>query len=499
MSVETLTHALPELLLALGAMALLIFGVFAGEEREAVSANNSLVANGAGGGGGRNAMVALVATAILIICLLASWAAIGGDAISLFDGAFRIDAFSGFAKVVIFGAAALAIVMSADYPSSDALKKFEYPVLILLAAFGMALMVSANDLIALYMGVETQSLALYILASFNRDSRRSTEAGLKYFVLGALSSGLLLYGASLIYGFTGATGFAEIADVASKTDNNIGLIIGLVFLISGLAFKVSAAPFHMWTPDVYEGSPTPVTAFFAAAPKFAAMALFARAMVAAFPALLNDWTPVIAIIAVASMSIGSFSAIAQTNIKRLMAYSSIGHMGFALVGLAAAGERGVSALLVYMTIYVMMTIGVFACILMMRRRGGLTENLSDLSGLSQTNPTLAAILTVLFFSLAGVPPTGGFFGKLFVFGAAVDAGLIWLAVTGVVLSAVAAFYYLRVVWIMWFDEPAEPFERESGAALGMIAGASALLMLPILLVGVGPLQRAAQAAAAALF
>ena len=475
---ETLSFLVPELLLALAAMALLVAGVYRRSD---------------------DTLVAIGATAALIAAMLLAAAGSGETAAEVFGGAFRIDAFANFAKVIVFGAAALAIVMSADYPAGDALQRFEYPVLILLATLGMALMVSANDLIALYMGVETQSLALYILASFNRDSRRSTEAGLKYFVLGALSSGLLLYGASLIYGFTGSTSFDAIAAVAASSDENVGLVIGLVFLISGLAFKVSAAPFHMWTPDVYEGSPTPVTAFFAAAPKLAAMALFARALVAPFPELLSDWRPVVAIIAVASMAVGSFSAIAQTNIKRLMAYSSIGHMGFALVGLAAGTAKGVSALLVYMAIYVAMTIGAFACILLMRRRGGLVENLSDLSGLSQSNPGLAAIFTILLFSLAGVPPTGGFFGKLFVFGAGVEAGMIWLAIVGVVLSAVAAFYYLRIIWIMWFDEPAPAFEREIGSRLGLTAAASALLMLPILLVGVGPLQAAANRAAESLF
>jgi NADH-quinone oxidoreductase subunit N len=418
---------------------------------------------------------------------------------SLFDGAFRVDAFSDFCKVIIFAAAAFAILMSDRYLAGEQLGRFEYPVLIILAVLGMSLMVSATDLISLYMGVETQSLALYILAAFNRDSRRSTEAGLKYFVLGALSSCLLLYGASLVYGFTGATGFEAIAKAASAGGDSAGLVIGLVFLISGLAFKVSAAPFHMWTPDVYEGSPTPVTAFFAAAPKLAAMALFTRTLMTSFPGALDDWQPVIALIAVASMAVGAFSAIAQTNIKRLMAYSSIGHMGYALIGLAAGTASGASSVLIYMAIYIVMTIGTFAVILMMRRRGGMTENVSDLAGLSRTNMPMALILTVLLFSLAGVPPTAGFFGKWYVFLAAVDAGLIWLAVAGVIASAVSAFYYLRIVWFIWFDEPAPAFERDKGPALTIAAWGSALLMFPVLTIFMRPLVEAAGRAAASLF
>ncbi|MEL6359575.1 MAG: NADH-quinone oxidoreductase subunit NuoN [Pseudomonadota bacterium] len=477
--IETLSYVVPELMLALGAMALLTFGVLQGDRSTGT--------------------VSIASMGLLIAAALVVMAGYGGDT-EIFDGAFRIDAFSGFCKILIFGAAAIAILMSDKYLAGEQLGRFEYPILILLASFGMALMVSANDLIALYMSVEMQSLALYILAAFNRESRRSTEAGLKYFVLGALSSGLLLYGASLVYGFSGSTSFVEIARVAAATEGaNVGLVVGLVFLVAGLAFKVSAAPFHMWTPDVYEGAPTPVTAFFAAAPKLAAMALFARALVSPFLDVHDQWQPVIAMIAVASMAIGSFSAIVQSNIKRLMAYSSIGHMGFALVGLAAGTKQGVSAVLIYMAIYLVMTIGTFACILLMRRRGGQTESLDDLSGLSESQPGLAILFTVLFFSLAGVPPTGGFFGKLFVFNAAVQADLIWLAVVGVLLSAIAAYYYLRVIWIIWFNEAGSAFEREAGTRLGVIATVSALIMMPILLIGIAPLRAAADAAAGALF
>ncbi|WDI31795.1 NADH-quinone oxidoreductase subunit NuoN [Hyphococcus flavus] len=477
---QTLTFTYPELALAIGAMALLIYGVFRGDKAAG--------------------QVSLASVALLVFAgVLVIFSPGAQQNVSLFNGAFQIDAFAKFAKVLIYGAAAFAILMSDRYLAGEKLGRFEYPVLIVLAVLGMSLMVSATDLISLYMGIETQSLALYILASFNRDSRRSTEAGLKYFVLGALSSCLLLYGASLVYGFTGTTTFEGIASVAASTDQNTGLVIGLIFMISGLAFKVSAAPFHMWTPDVYEGAPTPVTAFFAAAPKLAGMALFARALTVSFPGVLTDWQPVIALIAVASMAVGAFSAIAQTNIKRLMAYSSIGHMGYALVGLAAGTTQGVSSVLIYMAIYIVMTIGTFAVILMMRRRGGMTENISDLSGLSRTNAPMALIMTVLLFSLAGVPPAAGFFGKWFVFLAAVDAGLIWLAVVGVIASAISAFYYLRIVWFMWFDEPAPAFERDAGPTLTVAAWGSALLMFPVLTVFIGPLIDIAGLAAASLF
>ncbi|WP_375206603.1 NADH-quinone oxidoreductase subunit NuoN [Hyphococcus sp.] len=477
---ETLSFARPELALAIGAMALLITGVFLGDKAAP--------------------KISIAAVALLVIAGVLVFVSPGGGATaSLFDGAFRIDAFSAFCKILIYAAAGFAILMSDRYLAGEKLGRFEYPVLIVLAALGMSMMVSASDLISLYMGLETQSLALYILAAFNRDSRRSTEAGLKYFVLGALSSCLLLYGASLVYGFTGSTVFTEIAKAASLSGDNAGLVIGLVFMISGLAFKVSAAPFHMWTPDVYEGSPTPVTAFFAAAPKLAAMALFTRVLMSSFPGVLDDWQPVIALIALASMLVGAFSAIAQTNIKRLMAYSSIGHMGYALIGLASGSSAGVSSVLIYMAIYIVMTVGTFAVILMMRRRGGMTENISDLAGLSRTNMPMALILTVLLFSLAGVPPTAGFFGKWYVFLAAVDAGLIWLAVAGVLASAVSAFYYLRVVWFMWFDDPAPAFERDHGPALGFAAWGSALLMFPVLTVAMGYLRQVAETAAASLF
>jgi NADH-quinone oxidoreductase subunit N len=475
---ETMFRLAPELLRAVGAMALLLIGVFLDDK------------------GAR--AISLGSIGLLLAAALFA-AFIPPTDVALFGGAFRTDSFAAFVKVIVLAAAAFAILMADRYPSGEQLGRFEFPVLIVLSAFGMCLMASASDLISLYMGVETQSLALYILASFNRDSRRSTEAGLKYFVLGALSSCLLLYGASLIYGFSGSTSFDAIARVAVAQSDNVGLIVGLVFLISGLAFKVSAAPFHMWTPDVYEGSPTPVTAFFSAAPKLAAMALFARALVEPFPGIVEQWRPVIAMIAVASMAVGAFSAIQQTNIKRLMAYSSIGHMGYALIGLAAGTSDGVVSVLIYMAIYVVMTIGTFSCILLMRRRGGLTENISDLAGLTRTNMPFAFVLTILLFSLAGIPPTAGFLGKWFVFLAAVNSGLVWLAVVGAVASVVSAYYYLRIIWIMWFNDPAPLFEKGMAPALRITAATSALLIFPIMVVFIGAIMVAAQRAAAVLF
>ncbi|RYE71280.1 MAG: NADH-quinone oxidoreductase subunit NuoN, partial [Hyphomicrobiales bacterium] len=322
---------------------------------------------------------------------------------------------------------------------------------------GMMLMVSAGDLIALYMGLELQSLALYVIAAFNRDNVRSTEAGLKYFILGALSSGMLLYGASMVYGFTGQIGFQQIAAALSAEGRSFGLVVGLVFVISGLAFKISAVPFHMWTPDVYEGAPTPVTAFFAAAPKVAAMALLTRFTVQGFGPYTGDWRQVIVFISIASMVFGAFAAIGQRNIKRLMAYSSIGHMGYALVGLAAGDALGVRGVVIYMATYMAMTLGTFAVILAMRRKNGMVEEIQELAGLSRTNPMMALGLTALMLSLAGLPPLVGFVGKYYVFMAAVGAGLVPLAVIGVVASTVSLFYYLRIVKVMWFDEPAEGF------------------------------------------
>ncbi|PZN16301.1 MAG: NADH-quinone oxidoreductase subunit NuoN, partial [Proteobacteria bacterium] len=356
-------------------------------------------------------------------------------------------------------------------------RKFVDPVLILLSVTGMLVMISAGDLISLYLGLEMQSLAAYVLASYRRDQVRSSEAGLKYFVLGSLASGMLLYGASLVYGFTGSTSFATIASAASEGGSaNIGLIFGLVFVLVGIAFKISAVPFHMWTPDVYEGAPTPVVAFFASATKVASMALLIRLIFNAFPGMTPQWQQIIVFLAIASMLLGSFAAIGQQNIKRLMAYSSIGHVGFALVGLAAASQEGTQGVILYMAIYLVMTLGVFACISAMRRSDGPTEDISDLAGLAQHNLPMAFVFGALMFSLAGIPPFAGFFAKFYVFLAAINAGLYTLTVIAVLASVIAAYYYLRIVKVIFFDEPKEAFLPVRSKA-GVVMTVSAILML----------------------
>jgi NADH-quinone oxidoreductase subunit N len=393
------------------------------------------------------------------------------------------------------------MVMSLGYIEREQMARFEFPVLLLFATLGMMLMISANDLISLYVGLELQSLALYVIAAFRRDTIRSTEAGLKYFVLGALSSGMLLYGSSLIYGFAGTTKFDGLATLfagPSGTAPSLGLIVGLVFLIAGLAFKVSAVPFHMWTPDVYEGSPTPVTAFFAMAPKVAAIGLFGRVLVGPFGSLVGDWQQIVSFIAFASMAFGAVAAINQSNIKRLMAYSSIANVGYALVGLATGTPEGLSGMLIYMAIYVVMNAGTFAIILAMRQQGRMVEGISDLAGLGKTRPMMAASLAIFMFSLAGIPPLAGFFGKFFVFRAAINAGLYWLAVLGVLASVVGAFYYLRIIKVMYFDEPREGFDKPMEWELAGILTVSALVILLFFILPL-PLLAGADTAAAALF
>jgi len=467
---------LPELILACGAMALLMLGVATKRER--------------------GELILWLAVALIVVAGLFVASGTTGTQ-TLFGDSFIVDPFARMLKVLTLTGAAAALVMSGDYWREAGGVKFEFPVLILLAATGMMMMISANDLIALYVGLELQSLALYVVAAFKRDSARSAEAGLKYFVLGALSSGMLLYGASLVYGFTGSTDFATIAAAVQPSGANIGLIFGLVFLMAGFAFKISAVPFHMWTPDVYEGAPTPVTAFFAAAPKLAAMALTVRVLVTAFPAVTVQWQQIVVFLAIASMALGSFAAIGQTNIKRLMAYSSIGHMGYALVGLAAGTAEGVTGVIVYLAIYLAMTLGTFACILAMRRHGRMVEDIDQLAGLSATNPLMAFLLGVLLFSLAGIPPLAGFFAKFYVFLAAIHAGLYALAVIGVLLSVVGAYYYLRIVKIMYFDAPAERFEPMPGV-LATVLGASGLFVL-VFVAYPAPLVNAAATAAKSLF
>lgn len=451
----------PEMILAGGAMALLMVGVFFTSDRA-------------------SKLVYLASIALLVVAGFASlfWTGEGGTA---FSGAFIFDDLAKFSKVAVALTAAMALILAMPYLEAEKLMKIEYPILALLAVTGMTVMVSANDLISMYMGIELSALALYVLAAFNRDSLRASEAGLKYFVLGALSSGLLLYGSSLVYGFTGATGFEQIA-AAVDGGTNVGLTFGLVFIICGLAFKVSAAPFHMWTPDVYEGAPTPVTAFFATAPKFAAIVLMARVLIEPFGAVVDDWRDVIWIIAVLSMGVGAFGALTQENIKRLMAYSSIGNMGYALVAIAAASQTGLWALLVFMALYMIGVVGAFGAVLSMRTREGMVENVSDLAGLAQRNPGLGWSITALMFSIGGLPFMVGFFGKFFVIYAAVQADLIILSVLAVLFSVVSAAYYLRVVKVIWFDSSDIEFVPSSMSVYWVtrVAGLATVLLLPIL-------------------
>jgi NADH-quinone oxidoreductase subunit N len=474
-----LLPALPEIVLALGAMLLLMVGAF--RDERAIK-------------GIDGAAILLLIVAGVIVALLPA-----GKLVT-FDGSFVVDGFARFLKLLALTGSATAILMSSHYLEVEKRQRFEYSILILLSTTGMLMLISAADLIALYLGLELMSLALYVVAAIDRDSVRSTEAGLKYFVLGALSSGMLLYGASLVYGFTGTVTFAGIAKATSQAGpghTNLGLVFGLVFLFAGFCFKVSAVPFHMWTPDVYEGAPTPVTAFFAAAPKVAGIAMFVRTTIVAFPGVLTQWQQIVVFVAIASMALGAFAAIGQRNIKRLMAYSSIGHMGFALVGLAAGTQEGVQGVLVYMAIYVAMTLGTFACILSMRRDGQMVEEIGDLAGLARTKPAMAFFLALLLFSLAGIPPLAGFFAKFYVFLAAIKAGLFTLAVIGVVTSVVGAYYYLTIVKIMYFEEPAKPFEpmpHELRAVLA-VTGLFNLLFF----VYPSPLVEAANAAAKSLF
>jgi NADH-quinone oxidoreductase subunit N len=402
-------------------------------------------------------------------------------------------------KVLTLVASAAALILSFDYLRQARALKFEYPVLVLLATAGMLMMISANDLIALYLGLELQSLALYVMAAIRRDDVRSSEAGLKYFVLGALSSGMLLYGASLVYGFTGSTSFQTIAAAAGQAGagQNLGLIIGLVFLLVGLAFKISAVPFHMWTPDVYEGAPTPVTAFFSAAPKVAAMALLMRVTLAGFAGTKPQWQQVITALAIASMLLGAFAAIGQSNFKRLLAYSAIGNIGYALIGLAAGSPEGARGVVIYLVIYVAMTLGAFAVVLAMRRGQTMIEDIEELSGLAQNNLALATLLAILLFSLAGVPPLAGFFAKFYVFLAAVREGLWPLAIIGVLASVVSAYYYVRIVKIVFFDRPRERFAAIQPKT-GLVMALAGLYVL-LYVVWPAPLVDAAEAAVKSLF
>jgi NADH-quinone oxidoreductase subunit N len=475
LDVPSLQPILPELILAVGAMILLMLGVARGDR-----------ATGSVGG---LAVVILIVAGVAVLTQPV-------DKVAVFHGSFVLDGYARFLKLLAFAGSAFAIVLSAEFLGSAGRERFEYPVLILLSTAGMCVLISAADLIALYLGMELMSLALYVIAAIDRDNVRSTEAGLKYFVLGALSSGMLLYGCSLIYGFTGTVSFAGIAK-ATAQGGGIGLTFGLVFLFVGFCFKISTVPFHMWTPDVYEGAPTPVTAFFAASPKVAGIAVFVRATIVAFPGIVTQWQQIVVFVAIASMALGAFAAIGQTNIKRLMAYSSIGHMGYALIGLAAGTTDGVRSVLIYMAVYVPMTLGTFACIIAMRRPEGPVEKIADLAGLARTKPAMAFVLAAMMFSLAGLPPVAGFVGKLYVFYAAINAKLYALAVIGVLTSVVGCFYYLAVVKTMYFDEPAPGFVPMR-PELRVVAGVTGLLVI-LFFVYPGPLIDAAEAAAKSLF
>ncbi len=467
---------LPEIVISVYAIAALLFTAYTGRDRMAG--------------------MLLWLTAALMGAMALWIGATGAGTRTAFGGMFNDDGFARFTKVTILLSAAAVMVMGQEYMMRRKILRFEYPVLIALSAVGMMLMVSAGDLMALYMGLELQSLALYVVASLRRDSAKSTEAGLKYFVLGALSSGLLLYGASLTYGYAGTTLFSGII-ASAEGQAPVGLLIGLVFVLAGLAFKVSAVPFHMWTPDVYEGAPTPITAFFATAPKVAAMALFARVVHDAFGGVVGDWQQVLAVLALLSMFLGAVAAIGQTDIKRLMAYSSIAHMGYALMGLAAGTAFGVQAMLIYMAIYVTMNIGTFAFILSMERDGQPITEIASLNMYSRAHPGRALAMLILLFSLAGVPPLLGFFGKLYVLRAAYEGGLVWLAVAGVLASVIGAFYYLRIVYYMYFGEEREPLETARSPVQWSFLMVSAALML-FGIINMFGVETVAQAAAVTL-
>ncbi|WP_027135332.1 NADH-quinone oxidoreductase subunit NuoN [Geminicoccus roseus] len=474
-----LTPALPELLLLIAGLIFLVVGVF--REHDGVRLISPL-----------SAMALLIVAAIVL--------ASDKTAADTFGGHFRMDAFAAYLKVLIFVGVAGAILVAQNYLEDERIARFEFPLLGLFGALGMSMMVSSNSFLGLYMGLELQSLAVYVLAASHRDTLRSTEAGLKYFVLGALASGLLLYGISLVYGFTGTVMFDQLGDLLRDENAFLskGALVGLVFIAAGICFKLGVVPFHMWTPDVYEGAPTPVSAYIASAPKLAAMGLLLRVLIDPFGAWVDQWQQIIVFVSVASMLLGAFAAIMQTNFKRLMAYSGIANIGYALVGLAAGTQQGVNGVLVFMAIYMVMTLGTFACILAMRRAGTYVEEIDQLAGLSRRQPMLASILTILMFSLAGIPPLAGFFGKFYVFKAAVDAGFVSLAVIGLLSSVVGAFYYLRIVKLVWFDQPAEPFDLPLRPSIGAVAGVSAILLV-VAVLAINPLFASAEAAASAIF
>lgn len=475
LSLNTLLPILPELCMAVSAMAVLLIGLFAGPRAHTIASVLSLIA--------------IIVTGVLVFQADSS-------RVEILKGMFVLDGFAWAVKLLLLAGLGTSIILSMRAMHESGNARFEYPVLVLLSGLGMMMMVSAHDLLALYVGLELQSLALYVLAAFNRDNVKSSEAGLKYFVLGAISSGMLLFGSSLIYGYTGSTNFGVIGDTLAE-GLSPGALIGMVFVIAGIAFKISAAPFHMWTPDVYEGAPTPVTAFFALVPKLAAIALLCRLLFEAFPAAMVQWGQIVWLLAILTMAVGAFAALMQDNIKRLLAYSSIGNMGFALVGLAAANVEGVSSVLVYMVIYMIMTAGTFGIVLSMRRDGKALEQISDLSGLSRNSPALAYALAILMFSMSGIPPLAGFFGKFLVFKAAVGAGLYGLAIFGVLMSVVAAYYYLRIIKVMFFDEPAERFDSNTPFSRRAVIAVSVMLVV-VFILAPSPIVDAARISAQSL-
>ena len=474
---ESWTLARPEIFLAAATALLLVYGVLRGEG----SASFVAVAT----------TVALLVTAVLIFVPYREGTA--------FASLFVVDRLTGTMKVLMLVGAAISIPMSRAYFERVQTWRFEYPLLVALSALGMMLMISANDLMSLYVGLELQSLALYVIAAFQRDTVRSTEAGVKYFVLGSVASGMLLFGASLIYGFCGGTAFVQISRaLIDGKAGELGTVIGLVFVVAGLAFKIAAVPFHMWTPDVYEGAPTPVTAFFAVAPKIAAISLTVSVLMGPFKPLFAEWQQIIVVVSVLSMALGAFAAIGQPNIKRLMAYSSIGNVGYILLGVASGSEKGIQAMVFYLAIYLVMTLGAFAIILMMQRRNVMVENISDLAGLGRTQPMMAFAMLLFMFSLAGIPPLAGFWAKLYIFMAAIEASLFWPAVLGVLASVVASYYYLRIVKVMYFDEPTEALDQTAFGVTRAVAFAAALIVA-VFSLAPQPLSLVAAAAAKGLF
>ncbi|MBC7985067.1 MAG: NADH-quinone oxidoreductase subunit NuoN [Sphingomonadaceae bacterium] len=475
---DSLAIILPEVILTVGGLVLLLVAAWAGDR----SAD----------------LIGRVCAALLLIACIAL-EGIPQGAPAAFEGLYRADTFAGFAKILIFAATAVSILIAPRFFRADGPMRAEYPILMLFSAIGMSIMVSAGDLMTLYIGLELQSLAAYVLASFMRRDTRSAEAGLKYFVLGALASGILLYGISLLYGFTGTTLFNGVA-ASMRVEMSTGELFGLVFVLAGLAFKISAVPFHMWTPDVYEGAPTPVTAFFASAPKVAAIALTARVAIEALGPATDAWRQIVIFAALASIALGAVAAIGQTNIKRLLAYSSINNVGFALIGLAAGTEAGVAALMSYMAIYVVMTLGSFLCVLQMRdQHGRPVEDIASLSGLSRHQPRIALAFMIFMFSLAGIPPLLGFWAKFLVFDAAVAAGLFPLAVLGIALSVVGAFYYLKIIKTIYFDDPAPRFAPATSLTENGLIAVAALLVSPLGYLLVPSLAVATGRAAGALF